>query len=70
MLTDLGTEAGQFHIFSPRSNVEHPHTDLLDQITSLSSARNPSPLLLGGYLKGLRPVFLTAVSYNPVFISI
>lgn len=70
MLADLGTEAGRFHIFSPRSNVEHLHTDLLDRITGLSSARNPSPLPGGGYLKGLRPVFLTAVNYNPVFISI
>lgn len=71
MLADLGTEAGRFHIFSPRSDVEHLHTDLLDRVTGLSSARNPSPLLGGGgYLKGLRPVFPTAVNYNPVFISI
>lgn len=44
MLTDLGTQAGWVHIFSPRSNVDHLHTDLLDHITNLSSARNLTPL--------------------------
>lgn len=70
MLTDLGTEAARFHIFSPRSTVEHQHPELLDHITSLSSARNPSPPPVGGHLQGLRPVLLTAVRYNPAFISI
>lgn len=43
MLTDLGTEAARFHIFSPRSNAQHLLPDRLDPVTSLSSARNPSP---------------------------
>lgn len=69
MLQDPGRSVW-CHSFSPCSFTGRSHVDSSDRFPRLSPVCNVTPLPLGCDQRVLRSVLLTAVSCNPVFISV
>lgn len=70
MLEDPGRWSVWFHAFSPRSKAGRSHTDPFRSLYQPLTSQKPYTAAWCCYPGLLRSVLVTAVNYNPVFISI